>query len=466
MSVLDQYHINSNDWHYYGLWEQALFSGSFWAHWYDENLQKALALSPVTGKIILLNGHHIIWKQDIEKLKNILTQAINNKDKNFFIQLVDETKNICRRHEMECNNATSGPDQLSALESFVISAKRLMTPWFVGLILSDAMDDILASEAQRAGCSLADLIAHIPKKETLMIQEQRAAMKLRQALTNAGWRKYGDTIAPDLDNHIESHIHTYQWVGTHHFWGDPLSKKKFLGDIWQLPEYKISSPKLLPKELDFVLWAAGELMWLRQYVPEIFAIGAFRVRPLMSAIANHLDLTYQEFLLFSPNEIIYYLREKKQPTPEYIARRKNGYGIFLDDSQTEIIIDTASDLLVLEQTFVPEVNGDLVMVRGIVASPGHARGPAKIFLTPTDLQKMNHGDVLITPMTSPDFIPLMKKASGIVTDIGGLLSHAALVSRELDIPCVIGTKVATKVFKDGDMVEVDADKGIVTKLSP
>jgi pyruvate,water dikinase len=67
-------------------------------------------------------------------------------------------------------------------------------------------------------------------------------------------------------------------------------------------------------------------------------------------------------------------------------------------------------------------------------------------------------------MTRPEYVPLMKKAAGIITDEGGITCHAAIVSRELKIPCVIGTKIATKVLKDGDMVEVDADKGIVKIL--
>jgi len=67
-------------------------------------------------------------------------------------------------------------------------------------------------------------------------------------------------------------------------------------------------------------------------------------------------------------------------------------------------------------------------------------------------------------MTQPEFLPAMKKASAIITDEGGLTCHAAIISRELGIPCIIGTKIATKVFKDGDIVEVDATRGIVTML--
>lgn len=75
--------------------------------------------------------------------------------------------------------------------------------------------------------------------------------------------------------------------------------------------------------------------------------------------------------------------------------------------------------------------------------------------------KMKEGNILVAMATNPTFVPVMRKAGAIVTDMGGLTCHAAIVSREWGIPCVVGTKIATKVLKDGDLVEVDANKGIV-----
>ena len=74
---------------------------------------------------------------------------------------------------------------------------------------------------------------------------------------------------------------------------------------------------------------------------------------------------------------------------------------------------------------------------------------------------MNDGDILVSHATDPRYVSIMKKAAAIVADVGGITCHAAIVSRELNIPCVIGTKIATRVLKDGDKVEVDATNGIV-----
>ena len=103
-------------------------------------------------------------------------------------------------------------------------------------------------------------------------------------------------------------------------------------------------------------------------------------------------------------------------------------------------------------------------MEGQTAYAGRARGRAKLVFGIEDLRKVVHGDILIAVTTTPDVMPAMHRAIGFVTDSGGITSHAAIVAREMKKPCVIGTKFATKIFKDGDMIEVDANKGIVKKI--
>lgn len=103
-------------------------------------------------------------------------------------------------------------------------------------------------------------------------------------------------------------------------------------------------------------------------------------------------------------------------------------------------------------------------VRGNVASQGYAKGVARIVMGVDDFHKLQDGDILITGMTRPEFVPVMKKAAAIVTNEGGITCHAAIISRELGKPCIIGTKNATQVIKDGDLVEVRANHGTVRIL--
>jgi pyruvate,water dikinase len=111
---------------------------------------------------------------------------------------------------------------------------------------------------------------------------------------------------------------------------------------------------------------------------------------------------------------------------------------------------------------VVEVEAGKVLVKGIPASPGVAYGKAVVALTVDEAaRKMKKGDILVTKMTDPDWVPYMKIASAIVTDEGGMTAHAAIVSRELGIPAVVGTGNATKVLRDGLEVTVDGSRGVV-----
>jgi len=98
---------------------------------------------------------------------------------------------------------------------------------------------------------------------------------------------------------------------------------------------------------------------------------------------------------------------------------------------------------------------------GLAASPGIGTGDVKIVHGLEDVQKIQEGDVLVTKMTNPDFVPAMKKAVAIVTDEGGLTAHAAIVSRELGVPCVVGTEKATELLKEGQIITVDGKAGKV-----
>ena len=120
----------------------------------------------------------------------------------------------------------------------------------------------------------------------------------------------------------------------------------------------------------------------------------------------------------------------------------------LGDAVEDGAADEASDL------------GD-VLVRGLGASPGMASGKVKIILDIDELDKIKDGDIMVTTMTTPDMVPAMRRASGIVTDEGGVTCHASIISRELGIPCVVGTGDATTTLKENDGVTLDGKKGLV-----
>ena len=149
---------------------------------------------------------------------------------------------------------------------------------------------------------------------------------------------------------------------------------------------------------------------------------------------------------------------------------------FPQDIEWAIDRDTG-ELYILQSrpvtTFTPQEERELVtlkaksepevLVKGLAASPGIAVGKVKIIRSINELDRVQEGDVLVTAMTNPDMVPVMKKAVAVITDEGGRTCHAAIVSREFGIPCIVGTQNATSVLEDGMVVTVDATRGVVYK---
>lgn len=146
--------------------------------------------------------------------------------------------------------------------------------------------------------------------------------------------------------------------------------------------------------------------------------------------------------------------------PQDIEWAKEGKNLYIVQTRPVTTIDSA------KTTQVKKVGNEYVItetpiLRGTAASPGIGTGHVKILKSPKEISKVSQGDILVASMTSPDYVPAMKKASAIITDQGGLTSHAAIVSRELGVPCVVGTKDATTKLKENNVVTVDGAKGMV-----
>ena len=132
----------------------------------------------------------------------------------------------------------------------------------------------------------------------------------------------------------------------------------------------------------------------------------------------------------------------------------------------EVLLDIAkSDIETKYQIqFEKSVPTNDTECTGTVGYRGIARGIVRIVSGVRTMDRVYEGDILIAPMTLPDILPAMKKAAAFVTDEGGIMCHAAIIAREMKKPCVIGTKFATRIFKDGDVIEVNANTGVVRKL--
>ncbi len=174
------------------------------------------------------------------------------------------------------------------------------------------------------------------------------------------------------------------------------------------------------------------------------------------APAEHADL----FSVVTPEELVTTVRSELPPKEiERIRERLQGYGLF--DGVVYPLHDLQDALQAQNVRLEEETVKETKEVRGKTAQPGYAKGTARLVIKKADLVNVRPGDIIVAEMTNPDYVQTMKIASAFVTDEGGTICHAAIVARELSKPCVVGTKIATKIFHDGDLLEVDATNGIV-----
>jgi phosphohistidine swiveling domain-containing protein len=153
-----------------------------------------------------------------------------------------------------------------------------------------------------------------------------------------------------------------------------------------------------------------------------------------------------------------------RPSPDELAARSNGCVFVTTPNGYYVGNGDEADRLRSSIAAQP-IRRDTDVVTGITASLGSVQGKVRLVKSLLDLDKVGYGDVLVAVMTRPDYLPGMRKAAAIVTNEGGITSHAAIISREFGIPCIIGTRFATELLNDGDLVAVDGNTGTVTVLS-
>ncbi len=193
---------------------------------------------------------------------------------------------------------------------------------------------------------------------------------------------------------------------------------------------------------------------------------------ILKTLSRQFSVLVGELSDYSRREM-YELFEGKKVLNEELVNRKSFVFLGMGD---KVLIETGAEAVEIAQRFEHRVEGDgsgkRVHLKGTIANAGKVRGRVKVIKAGYDnydslqaiIAEMNSGDILFSETTSPDLMVACMKAGAIVTDQGGMLSHAAIVSRERGIPCIVGTLHGTKMFNDGEEVEVDAEEGVVKRV--
>jgi len=254
---------------------------------------------------------------------------------------------------------------------------------------------------------------------------------------------------------------------------DLKSKKDFSEKLKQIIQQRTNNLKQknkfkkelsLSKKDDQLVSALERLYFSKTYRMDCSYHAYYQMEKVFQEIAWRLHLSFFQVRSILPNEMKKYLVDRIVDVNKLNQYYRNSVFIW-NGKKNVILLGEKAEKFIKEMTVKDYTGGKKIKeFKGQIAFRGKVKGRCKVVNQRSELKKFKQGDILISGHTDPSLMPAIVKAKAIVTNFGGMTCHAAIVSRELKIPCVIGTKMATEVLKDGDRVEVDANKGIIKKI--
>ena len=322
-------------------------------------------------------------------------------------------------------------------------------------------------------------ILSAPEEESYTVKEEKELLLIAKLILDKN-------LISDLENdpevitRIKKHQRAYFWINNNYLEVEYLDEQYFIKKIKEILEKNKNINETLTsfKELLLKIKENKENLFRElnfserdRYVLELisyFVIFQDQRKALSIKAHYYLQKFIDEFAKRSniEKELVKYALPheyknilNKKLNADELKKRTEYFAVIFSEEGYEIF--NKEDAEKKEKELLGVVGGEVIELRGMGAMKGIVTGRAKIILHKEDFSKMQPGDVLVTTMTSPDFILSVKKATAIVTDEGGLTCHAAIITRELGIPSVIGTRFATRTIKDNDIIEVDATHSVV-----
>jgi len=352
-------------------------------------------------------------------------------------------------------------------------SSALMLPLRIGKFAEEKIIRYLKKKTEKSEEYFRILTAC--EKETQGTKELRSMLKMALKLKQK----------KDISSDIKKHIKEFGWINTRGFFGDEWTEEdirerlnlmikedlnsrlnildKNIKETKKNTEKILSEIKADTKFREFVAFTK-ELVYFRTQRMDTFVKSGFLARTLFKEMAKRINLDFHDLFNLMTDEIKDAVINKTDYSKQ-ISERKKGFGFFINNDKCSVLAGKELEEY-KKKNIREEIDKDITEIKGKMASAGYAKGTAKVLAGKHEINKIQKGDILVVSMTTPDFVPAMEKAAAFVTDEGGILCHAAIISREMEKPCITSTKIATKVLKDGDLVEVDADKGIVRKINP
>lgn len=336
---------------------------------------------------------------------------------------------------------------------------RAYEPYMPALLLVWAPEWLLEAEIKKL------LLKKLSVRETERLLEQ---IRMPEQDNFYKQEEYDLVISKDIKKHVRKYIWINSRYGEENYYTvaeakqrlAQINKKEFFKK-WQAEKSELKKALKRAKEIlggknrslvDFLQF----ITYYRTRRTDIMNKAGFLFIPELKKIAREKKLIYRQLLHCTKDEIL-----NEIPAVKIIEGRMKDHAMILDQGGIQCVTGRESERI---RNFLKEKISKVKEIKGIVASRGFTKGIVRLIVSKENYSKMAKGDILVTSMTTPEMMSVMRLAGAFITDEGGITCHAAIVSREMKKPCIIGTKIATKALKDGDLVEVDANRGVVKKL--
>ena len=309
--------------------------------------------------------------------------------------------------------------------------------------------------------------------------ERESALRLAARVKRHGFDSSSEKL-------LTAHWQNFCWLSLWSLNAKSLTREYFRGEIENILE-KISDPdkelrrlaaevsrrkKLFGKTLKKVragrelsdhILLLQEYIFLRTYRKNAICQAHYYHLPLLDKVAKRLKLTNESVKLLSYEELVGGLLGEVavKKLQGLVHNRKPGWAVLMWQGKVTTVTGIRKIVETVEQFGIVSPNHSARTIKGNPASRGKVIGPVKVIHNLSQLDKVQKGDILVAKMTTPDYIMAINRCAGIITDEGGVTCHAAIVSREFNIPCLVATHSATRLLKDNDLVELDASAGLV-----
>jgi len=433
------------------------------------------------------------WKETAQKYLKIIKKNPNTLFKihqeilNFSDRLFKFGNNLQKINFSKCSNKELA--QLYNKFEFLHNEahKRRVPAWILetgdeifSKDIVSYLDREIKKQRLKFNPNLIFSILSSPLKETITAKEKRKFLEIALKLKTT--KKLNNKI---IKENLSDHIIKYKWL-SYGISGPALNESYFFENMQKLLK---KDKKEIKKELNEInnqhkkihrekneifkklkidklyqklIQLAEETIYIKAYSKEALFFGYYSAENLFIEIAKRLNINLKLLRKLLPWEIEPSLLKGNCNKKELEQRWYYSFH-YVKNGKSKMFVGNEAKKFVIKINLKREkkVISNVSEIKGTCARAGYAKGRVKIINKPKELNKMHEGDILVSHMTDPEIVVAMKKSSAIITDLGGITCHAAIVSRELGKPCVIGTKIATKVLKDNDLVEVDADNGII-----